>query len=184
MRDSFKSSLDPAKTRPTTRLATELNGVLHWLVTQNNREIRILTFNLAERKLQKERLKVPAFVSGGIGGLFEHRGCLCLHFSPPNTTSKVIWIMEKYGDNNSWVQLFTVEYPDSHKSGFDLCYAPVVCITTRNEVVFRCYDGTFVRFDSKEGKFYNAIQVEPYVNSATLYAVDTLISPNDIKSDE
>ncbi|WCJ23579.1 hypothetical protein M5689_005598 [Euphorbia peplus] len=176
----------PWMNRPVMTHSTELNQVLHWIVTPDHvynyhyPEIRIMSFDLAKRE-GKKGVKVPAFVSSfrtsGCAGLFEHEGCLCLYFSR-NNRSKEIWIMEKYGDNESWARLLTIENSESLLSGFEFCHAAIVCITTRNEVVLHS-DGKLIKYSSKEGKFDEANLVQQYVNSACSY-VDTLVSPNHI----
>ncbi|WCJ23577.1 F-box and associated interaction domains-containing protein [Euphorbia peplus] len=177
-------------TRPSTTLATELNGVLHWFITEKHcyrqgAEADIMTFDISTRKLAYMNswnilLNVAPLLCSwwtswlSVAGLFLYRGRLCLYCCPPeSTTSKEIWIMETYGDNNSWVHFLTLP---NYDSGFDFPNAPILCISSTDEVLLRDHQ-SFIRFRSKEGNFDQPIPVQPYVNRASFSALDTLVSP-------
>nr|XP_043625902.1 F-box/kelch-repeat protein At3g23880-like [Erigeron canadensis] len=81
----------------TTKAATFFNGVLHWLMVNQNSERRILTFDLSREEFKEYRLRgVVPDPKLGVA-----KGCLCL-FSSWEFPFKTVWLMKEYYVQQSW----------------------------------------------------------------------------------
>ncbi|WCJ23652.1 F-box and associated interaction domains-containing protein [Euphorbia peplus] len=152
--------------------AVNLNGVFHWLVALANKHPEIIAFDVGKETFLK--LQLPQYLPSNlhqVRSLLEHRGRLCVSFESYRPTCALhIWMMQK--EHDGWIHLLSIMNP----STFYCSDLPVLCISTRSEVVFHTSEEFNMFGREEEEKLGDDFTILPSLHKPVLY-VETLVSP-------
>ncbi|WCJ23600.1 hypothetical protein M5689_005617 [Euphorbia peplus] len=127
--------------------ATVLNGKFHFIFSSSTNYCEIVAFDASNETFEKLQLPQHVPLLCRVESLLEHKGCLCVSYRNYTMKSSTpvtdIWMMKEYGGN--WVHLLTIKKAPL----LAFLQMPVLCISTRNEVVFHSFD-TFSKCERGE----------------------------------
>jgi len=144
-----------------------VSGTINWLVSGH-----IVSLNLATETYQQ--LLLPTTTREGHVTLGVLKDCLCI-FGSSNMSMVDVWIMKEFGNNESWINLYSVPY----MRGDEVRNAKVLYVTEDDHLLMYCVylkSKALVVYDSRNGTF-NMSELQHYRWWDPIVYFESFISP-------
>ncbi|VVA33924.1 PREDICTED: F-box/kelch-repeat [Prunus dulcis] len=148
--------------------AVLLNGTLHWIMETPDQTSMIVAFLLEEEQAGEIPLPVEYSSDAGDCVLGVFRDCLCLTHCSDERTYNEFWVMNEYGEGQSWTKIkISIPYSELSLSGF-----------WKENHDLLVFQKQLVMYNFKEQGFCNlSIPGFPHVDCIGTY-LESLVSPN------
>ncbi|XP_055961380.1 F-box/kelch-repeat protein At3g06240-like [Mercurialis annua] len=157
-----------------------LNGVLHWLVGQENEGMMIISFDLAEEKFL-DMIQVPDYVTENWGinpgtqlRILQDSLCMC---SGSHTTNFEAWKAERYETKVCWTKLFS--FSNDQLPGCK--YWLNVLSVAKNGSILLNYEGLEILiYNPKEQTLRRFDVPNDWHYFEAITYIESLVSPNSV----
>lgn len=173
--DSWRKIEDFKGGAPLDETGKYACGKIHWAVSESpgsSEKWKVVSLDLKNEKYGE--LKMPDFENGVYDWMFGVVGERLFLLCDYENTRADLWVMEKYGVEDSWAKLVSIPY-DLYPGPSN--YIPqILCILENNEIVLTMGSDLLV-YNSKQNRFRNLLSEDDTEFYEAGVYVESLVSP-------